>query len=657
MYKLFALAALCALSSAASSLTCTPAAVPANVRAEGLTERLGDIVLSCQGTPNAAVSGSLTLFVPVPVTNRLLPGDVIDATLTTGADTTQQNSTGATASLTGTNAVTFANASFTTSSAGTAYLRISNLRAAVAGFGVDHPITATLSWAGDEVLFTGVQVVAGVPRPGLLAGTFSGLINCQGSPLPSTINVANLAAAQTASSTVRITEGFFNAFEPGVRFAMGYTGFPAGARLFVPDAIAGTAGTLALVRVIDDKALTGADPASASEVPLTDGAGVAVFEVKSADPVAIESARITTWMGLAPTGGATTSAPRQSIMFAPVSDVAAASADAPVPRFVASEPAPDCGVMGDCSSFPQMTVKAPALDYTARSGGPALSGWINVVNAGGGTLGWTAYISYKTGSRWAELRFSAPSRNGGGGVQLVLRPQALQAGVYEATLTVDGGAAGLQNFPVKLTVTEPDGPVPLVAAVVHAATWAEGPLVPGSLATIAGARLAGRSVSVTFDNFTAPLLYTGDKQINFMVPAELARYYWAQMVVTVDGLRSQPLKVDLTPMSPGIFANGILNEDGSLNEKTNGAAGDSVIQVFATGLPPAGVGTVTAKIHDQWIPVPDYAGPAPGLMGVHQVNLRVPAGWPPMTTSVIVCATSLKTGVRTCSPEAPLTVK
>ncbi len=286
-----------------------------------------------------------------------------------------------------------------------------------------------------------------------------------------------------------------------------------------------------------------------------------------------------------------------------------------------------------------------------------MSGWINVVNAGGGTLGWTAYISYKTGSRWAELRFSAPSRNGGGGVQLVLRPQALQAGVYEATLTVDGGAAGLQNFPVKLTVTEPDGPVPLVAAVVHAATWAEGPLVPGSLATIAGARLAGRSVSVTFDNFTAPLLYTGDKQINFMVPAELARYYWAQMVVTVDGLRSQPLKVDLTPMSPGIFANGILNEDGSLNEKTNGAAGDSVIQVFATGLPPAGVGTVTAKIHDQWIPVPDYAGPAPGLMGVQQVNLRVPAGWPPMTTSVIVCATSLKTGVRTCSPEAPLTVK
>jgi uncharacterized protein (TIGR03437 family) len=110
-------------------------------------------------------------------------------------------------------------------------------------------------------------------------------------------------------------------------------------------------------------------------------------------------------------------------------------------------------------------------------------------------------------------------------------------------------------------------------------------------------------------------------------------------------------------MSPGIFANGILNQDNSVNTGTNGAAGDSVIQVFATGLPPAAIGTITAKIHDVWITSPDYAGPAPGLPGVQQVNLRVPSGWPPMTTSVIVCATSTATNARTCSPEAPLTVK
>src|SRR5690349_1813560 len=51
---------------------CAVTSVPAQVRAEGVTERLGDIILQCSGsTPGAVLSGNLSVFLPVPITNRL----------------------------------------------------------------------------------------------------------------------------------------------------------------------------------------------------------------------------------------------------------------------------------------------------------------------------------------------------------------------------------------------------------------------------------------------------------------------------------------------------------------------------------------------------------------------------------------------------------
>jgi len=239
-------------------------------------------------------------------------------------------------------------------------------------------------------------------------------------------------------------------------------------------------------------------------------------------------------------------------------------------------------------------------------------------------------------------------------------PKNLAPGVYTATLTIDAGPAGMQNLPLTLTVTStlPLNPAaPQVNSVVQAATFASGWMVPGSLATLFGARLAGDSVSVTFNGIAATLLYNSATQINLEVPPALLDLSMAQMIVTVDGLSSQPQTVRLTPMSPGIFANGILNQDNSVNGATNPAAAGSVIQVLATGLPPANVGKITAKINDVWITDPDYVGPAPGLIGVQQVNLVVPQGWPPMTTTVTLCATAISGIAEACSPEAPVTVQ
>src|SRR6516225_7728757 len=55
-----------------TSARCQVSTTPVSVRAEGLTERLGDVVLQCSGSiPGSAFSGNFALFLPVSVTNRV----------------------------------------------------------------------------------------------------------------------------------------------------------------------------------------------------------------------------------------------------------------------------------------------------------------------------------------------------------------------------------------------------------------------------------------------------------------------------------------------------------------------------------------------------------------------------------------------------------
>ena len=77
--------------------------------------------------------------------------------------------------------------------------------------------------------------------------------------------------------------------------------------------------------------------------------------------------------------------------------------------------------------------------------------------------------------------------------------------------------------------------------------------------------------------------------------------------------------------APAIFSGAILNQDYSQNKPSSPAPTGSVIQIFLTGLPATGV---TGKIHDRDNLTPYYAGPAPGFVGVQQVNLVVPADLP-----------------------------
>ncbi len=684
------------LAQAAALLTCSVSSANVLVRSEGMAERLGDLQLDCAGTPGASIAASLTVLLSANVTNRVSTGNVVDAVLTvdTGAGPV---SAGATPLLGGPNAVLFSNIGFDLPASGRATLRISNLRGAVADRapGDLSPITASISTSNPGLLSVhGAPFPVGTPMPSLLAGSVSTLVSCYGAQVPDQISVTSLFGSAAALTMLRLSEGFGAAFMPrglgddaGTRFRIEFSGFPTGARVFVPDAIAGSTATeptgsgllhlarsggiytpghsqLLLVRVLgaDDTGAgghfaftpSGSDPIAldgAADVPLTGGAGNAVYEVVSGDPILIESAEIPTWVGIPASSADPSVAPRQSVSLAPLSDVAVASASAPVPRYIAVAPPADCGIAGDCADFPTLQVQAPPLEFTGQVGGRPSAAWVQIQNTGGGFLAWTASVTYTSGSNWIVLT------RDGNSLEVKAWARYLTPGIYQAVVTIDAGPAGQASLPVKLTVSAAANATgPQIDSVVHPATLQSGPLVPGSLAMIQGQRLGGNSVSVTLDGQTARVVYAGAAQILMEVPASLSGHTSTQLKVIADGVSSPALTVPVATASPGIFPGAILNQDNTANNGDNPAAGSTVVQMWGTGLPPADVATVNAKVHDQWL-APQYAGPAPGVGGVQQVNVLVPAGLGRMNTTVVVCATLKSSGTRVCGPESPISVK
>ena len=126
----------------------------------------------------------------------------------------------------------------------------------------------------------------------------------------------------------------------------------------------------------------------------------------------------------------------------------------------------------------------------------------------------------------------------------------------------------------------------VVTDVVSSASLRAGRLGVGSLATLRGSRLGGKAVQVTFDDIPAPLLYVDEKQIDLQIPPELGSRASAKMIVTVDGVKSDPFIVELAPLSPEIFPSRTLNQDNTVNQPASPAKAGEVVQMFLTGLTP-----------------------------------------------------------------------
>jgi uncharacterized protein (TIGR03437 family) len=686
--------------------SCVVTGVPLQVRAEGLTERVGDILVQCSGyNAGTVLSGNLTIFLPVGITNRVdANNQTQDAVLFVnyGSGFVPTGIAG----LVAAGSMAFNGISFTVPPSGSLSLKISNVRAAV---GAAASVMAYIS--SSSLPISQSQVVVAYPRTSLFATVYGTDVPCTGSPLASTTSLSALFAARTVFASTRITEGFAGAFakrasgdDTGTRFLIGYSGFPANAHVYIPDRVAGSSalvptaggdlgvtqavgqyvpgsGTSLLVRVpyadatgaggIPLATPSGMGPVlldSVSEVPLTNGAGWAVYEVADTNPAVLESAQFPAFISVPNATAAAVG--QETLSYAPVSTVMSASVSAPVPRFTAGTGTPpsDCTVLNDCQAgyFPKLSIDPTYVQLTGIAGGAMTNGpgYIPVQNSGGGIMNWTALVSYATGSGWLTLDYTSGENNGSVRVWPTV-PVSLAAGTYQARIIIDAGPlAGNATIPVTLTVQAapvlpptptptPAAPVVTVTSVVNAATFAVTPLVPGSLGTLFGANLSGKNVSVTFDGNVATLLYAGATQIDFQVPASLGSKTSASLVVTVDGSSSTPQTVALAPVWPAIFAGGVLNQDYTVNKAGSAAKAGSILQMFVTGIPASA--TVSVQIADRKNLIPLYAGAAPGLTGVQQVNAMIPADLGAGATQLIICATA--GSQQACSAAYPVVIQ
>ena len=349
---------------------------------------------------------------------------------------------------------------------------------------------------------------------------------------------------------------------------------------------------------------------------------------------------------------------RESVYFAPLSTVETASATEPLPRFAAVTPPSDCGVIGDCGQVQgQLSVNTTPINVTEPSGGATSQSYFTVDNLGGGLMAWTAAISYTSGSGWLSLDTTASVNNTT--VRVYANPAGLAAGTYQATITISAAAAGTASVPVTFVVTAapvtPKLVVPAITSVLNSASLAAVPVVPGSLTTIMGSAFSGKNVSATFNGIAGTILFSNSTQINLMVPQNLSTASPANLVVAVDGASSSATSVAVAPFEPAIFPNALLNQDGTLNSATNPAARGSVIYFYATGL--SGSGPISVRIGDREFDNLYYAGPAPGLLGVQQVNLLLPADLAAGAANLYVCGSSDGTAAQTvCSVPVQITL-
>jgi uncharacterized protein (TIGR03437 family) len=680
---------------AAAQTTCQANAIAIPVHPEAYAERMPDITITCAGgTAGATVSLSMFLTMNTNITNRIDGSGTPLGVTVSGLGVSSVSFRLSSATTLNVNSLTY---TVPAPSSTPVVITVSGIRVAVA------PIT---SGGAGSVYFTmvgigatfppNIQVLLGTAATNsLLSSYLNNGVPCNGSPLPTTLDFATFASTST-SSTLRVTEGWAGALvaadpgaDSGVRIRLSISGYGTGTRIFVPDLIAGNsasqptssgsfastvgggtytpgANQLLLIRVASPDStgagggLFGSKPAAVtnlttvSEIPLTSGAATVYYEVADSNKGAVESFQIPVFVVVPQTNCPSTLLPQLSATLAPVSTVATATQNDPVPRFAAVAAASDCSTIGDCNApyYPKLTVDTTPISLTGSSLGVQQSANIRVGNTGSGVLNFTTSIAYTNGSGW--LSVNPPSGANNLTLQVIADPTALQQGTYGAVITVNAGAYGSATVPVTFNV----GPVGVVVQNVgNAFSFTYGTIVPGSYAVIFGLNLKGKAApSVTFNSIPGTVAYYDSNQINVIAPTTLTGQLAASVVVTVDGVASNPFKVNLAANAPGLYPVLVNFDDGSLNSASHPVAAGHFVLAFLTGFTEPIVLPVTVNVGTLTGLVPAYAGTG-GLPGLEQVNFQVPttlsSGVSPVPFQVCIPGT---VGQLVCSNSANLYV-
>jgi len=257
-------------------------------------------------------------------------------------------------------------------------------------------------------------------------------------------------------------------------------------------------------------------------------------------------------------------------------------------------------------------------------------------------------------------------------------PKAAQAQVTVSIVptTVVQGTKGLAGL-AQLTGTvqaaaSSDAPAP-AAALNSANVSGAAQISPGSWVTILGDRLANGTSSasgtfppslagtaVTIGSTALPLDYAGPGQVNALLPFSLTPNTSVSLVVERSGTVSVPINLTLADLGPAIFSttgdgtgqgavviasSGVLAAPVGAFPGSQPVARGDYLAIYCTGLgavnntpadgapapssAPLATTLATPGVTIGGMPaVVSYSGLAPGLVGLYQVNVQVPANAP-----------------------------
>jgi uncharacterized protein (TIGR03437 family) len=322
------------------------------------------------------------------------------------------------------------------------------------------------------------------------------------------------------------------------------------------------------------------------------------------------------------------------VSLGPIADVPGASATAPVPRFKSNYAALDCAVVSDCTArwFPRLSVYADKpLEFNSPQNSGPQTGFLRVINQGAGLLQWVSAVRYIDGSDWVTLKPESGLEEGTVSVNVSAGSRPL--GSYRAEVTISAPPPSTSfTFAVRMNVTAPLPPQPKVLEVVNAGNRIPGPMAPGSLVLVVGEQFLP-TATLTVTGRKAEVLTNSGKEMVAILPGDVTDG-WAELVVRNSEQASTSFRIEIAAVAPVVM--GVLNQDSSRNSALSPAAPGDIMQVFATGVREQDT-PLTARIHDRVIEQPIYAGSAPGLPGMMQFNLRIPADLPAMSSEVFVC--------------------
>jgi uncharacterized protein (TIGR03437 family) len=208
--------------------------------------------------------------------------------------------------------------------------------------------------------------------------------------------------------------------------------------------------------------------------------------------------------------------------------------------------------------------------------------------------------------------------------------------------------------------------VPHINAVVNAADLKTG-IAPGGLISLFGTQLSPVNLAtseiplptaladscLTVNGFPVPILFVSPNQINAQMPFETVGN--VSMILRTPGGSSDTFNLQVLPGAPSVFRSGVAgpatdvptiirNSNGELVTDSDPIHRNDVLVIFLTGLgltspavptgmpapmSPLAVALTkpTVTIGGMDLPL-SYYGLAPGLVGVNQINVKVPANVP-----------------------------